>query len=228
MKIPSTILFLLSSTLALGQFAIIQDTDGYCNVRQSAGTNEKVINKLKSGHMVYEFERKGNWVYINYSQNNSEVYGYVYYDRLKPISDYESIPITSKEDHSITLSKGDIKVLIAEQKFDKSKYKFSYYKDAPDQIEFINKKQYWGIDGGLPTREYKAVTIHAQKRNIILPKSALANLFEPTLRTIEVNYDRSNDIFYINSMNSDGAGAYYVIWKIEKGIYKERLVVYGF
>jgi hypothetical protein len=29
-------------------------------------------------------------------------------------------------------------------------------------------------------------------------------------------------------MNGDGAGAYEVIWKIESGVYKERLIAYGF
>ena len=29
-------------------------------------------------------------------------------------------------------------------------------------------------------------------------------------------------------MNSDGAGSYEVIWKIEKGVYKERYIAYGF
>jgi hypothetical protein len=46
--------------------------------------------------------------------------------------------------------------------------------------------------------------------------------------TAEVYFDKASDIFYIQTMNSDGAGGYEVIWKVEKGIYKERLVAYGF
>jgi hypothetical protein len=33
---------------------------------------------------------------------------------------------------------------------------------------------------------------------------------------MEVHYDKVHDILYIESMNSDGAGSYEVIWKIEK------------
>jgi hypothetical protein len=29
-------------------------------------------------------------------------------------------------------------------------------------------------------------------------------------------------------LNGDGAGAYYVIWKIVNGVYKDRLIAYGF
>lgn len=53
-------------------------------------------------------------------------------------------------------------------------------------------------------------------------------LYEPSIYSAEVNYDKTNGTFYIQTMNSDGAGSYEVIWKVEKGVYKERLVVYGF
>jgi hypothetical protein len=44
----------------------------------------------------------------------------------------------------------------------------------------------------------------------------------------KVHYDKTSDILYIHAMNSDGAGGYVVIWKIEKGGYKERFVSHGF
>jgi hypothetical protein len=40
--------------------------------------------------------------------------------------------------------------------------------------------------------------------------------------------DKENDVIYIQSMNSDGAGGYVVAWKIEKNIYKERAIFNGF
>lgn len=63
---------------------------------------------------------------------------------------------------------------------------------------------------------------------MILPKNALEGLYEPALNNTQVNYDKQNDILYIQAMNSDGAGSYEVVWKIEKGTYKERYIAYGF
>jgi hypothetical protein len=119
---------------------------------------------------------------------------------------------------------------VSEKKFDKTKYRFSYYKDkdAHDYIQFINGKQYWGTDGETPTRAYKSILIVCSQKKVSLPPSALENLFEPNILDTEVHYDRQNDILYIQSFNSDGAGAYDVIWKIEKGVYKERYIMYGF
>ena len=96
------------------------------------------------------------------------------------------------------------------------------------RIKLINGKQYWGTDGEMPKSEYKSIIIDFGRRKIILPKVALDNLFEPNLTNTEVNYDQINDVSYIQSMNSDGAGGYQVIWKIDKGIYKNRFIAYGF
>jgi len=41
-------------------------------------------------------------------------------------------------------------------------------------------------------------------------------------------YDHLNDTLYINSVNGDGAGGYAVLFKIEKGIYKARVVTMPF
>ena len=95
-------------------------------------------------------------------------------------------------------------------------------------IEFIDDDKYWGKDGGMPTTEYKSIEIVIGQRKINLSKNAFKNLVEPSLLSTIVNYDKASDILYVQSSNGDGAGSYEVIWKIEKGIYKERFVAYGF
>lgn len=228
MKLVMTAFLFILSTLTYGQFAIIRDKEGYCHVRSSAQIGKNVIDTLENGHLVYCFEKKDNWVNIDYTKNNKELNGQVYHDRLQLISDYQSIPFVSEGENSVTYKKEDVKIVVTQQKFDRSRYQFSYYKEAKDQIERINGKQYWGTDGGMPKAEYKSIVIYAGRQKILLPKSALENLFEPSLYNTEVHYDKAHDIVYIESMNSDGAGSYEVLWKIEKGKYKGRLIAYGF
>lgn len=226
------LIFLLSSTLlsivTFGQFAIVSDKDGYCNVRNSSESGNKISDTLMNGHLVYCFEKAGNWINIDYSRKTKELHGYLYHDRIKYISDFRNIPVFSKQTHSATYAEDSIKVTVTTQKSDKTKYRFSYYKGNKDQIELINGKRYWGTDGGQPRTEYKVISIVLGKRNILLPQEAVANLFEPNLFNTEVNYDEKNDVLYIQSMNSDGAGGYLVIWKIESARYTDRYVTYGF
>lgn len=228
MKLLFTICLTITAIVASSQFGIIYDKDGFCNVRSSAGKGSNIIDTLDNGHIVYCFTNNTNWTDIDYSKNNKGLHGQIYKDRIIFISSHLKIPVSAKSNSTIIFKKDSIKIVLTEQKFDKSKHKFSYYKDARNQIELIDNKKYWGSDGGIPTREYKSIEVTIGQRKIVLPKNAFENLYEQNLYDTKVNYDKTNDILYIQSMNSDGAGGYVVIWKIEKGIYKEKYVTYGF
>ena len=228
MKIFLTISLLYFTNLVTGQFGIIVDNDGYCNVRSTAEIGENIIDTLNNGHLIYAFETNGNWINIDYTKGKNDRNGQVYKDRVKLISDYQNIPLLIEQNNKVVLSKDSIKIVITEQRFNRDKYKLSFHKEYRDQIQFINNKQYWGTDGGIPKTEYKEIEVFIGKRKVILPPSALNNLFEVSLSNTVVNYDKTNDILYIQSFNSDGAGSYEIIWKVEKGAYKERYVAYGF
>src|SRR5215831_13254846 len=219
--------FLIS--VAYGQFAYISDKDGYVNVRKGAANTERILDTLRNGHLIYCLEKKGNWTSVWYytKKYKEELYGYVYRDRLHLITDYENIPETSREFNKYVLGKDSIKVTVSAKKFDRSKYRFTYNKDANPSILFINGKQYWGTDGEMPKTEYSSIIIQIGARKITLPPSALENLFQPSTYSTLVHIDSSNDVIYIEASNSDGAGAYSVLWRVEKGVYKDRFVAYG-
>jgi hypothetical protein len=228
MKITFTIFWTLISCFAFGQFAITFDKDGNCNVRGSSEKSNNVIDKLNNGHLVYVFETNGNWSNIDYTKNNKELNGQVYKDRLILTSSYQNVPMLTKNKLKAVLKKDSLQIVLTQQSFDRTKHKFTYDKEYKDQIELIDNKRYWGTDGGLPKTEYKSIEINNGKTKLTLPKSALTNLCEINLYNTQVYYDKTNDIIYIQSMNSDGAGGYEVIWKIEKGVYKEGYVAHGF
>ena len=228
MKQTFIFILLFYTVTSYGQFAIVSDKDSLLNVREDGTTNSKVVDSLQNGHLIYCFEDKGNWTNIDYTKNNKELNGYVYKGRYKLISDYPSFTISKKTETSITLKKDTLQVTITQSNFDKRKHTFKYVKDYLTQIELIDNKKYWGKDGGMPKTQFEKVIIEVGQKIIILPKSALTGLNEPSIYSAEVNYDKQTDTFYIQTMNSDGAGSYLVIWKVEKGIYKDRFVAYGF
>lgn len=228
MKIILTSTLLLLTSICLGQFAIVNDKDSLLNIREDGTTNSKIIDRLQNGHLIYCFENKGNWTNIDYTKNNKELNGYVYKDRYKFISTFPALKISKKTETSITLKKDSLQVTITQSNFDKKKHKFKYVKDYPTQIELIDNRKFWGTDGGMPRTQFGTLIIKIGQKIITLPESALKGLYEPSIFSAEVNYDILNDTFYIQTMNSDGAGSYLVIWKVEKGIYKDRLVAYGF
>ncbi|MCO4293405.1 hypothetical protein NF867_11060 [Solitalea sp. MAHUQ-68] len=228
MKHFLTILLLTCFLKSFGQFAIVNDNDGFLNVRADGLSNSKVLGQLKNGHLIYCFENKGNWTNIDFTSKNKELNGYVYKDRYKLISNFSSIPIMTKTENKVVLKKDSMRITITQCLFDKKRHTFKYVNGYPDQIELIDNKKYWGTDQALPKTQFDKIEIKVGQKTISLPKSALEGLFEPSIYSAEVNYDKTNDTFYIQTMNSDGAGGYLVLWRIEKGVYKDRLVAYGF
>ncbi|HQW13018.1 MAG TPA: SH3 domain-containing protein [Saprospiraceae bacterium] len=228
MKIIFTIIGLISAWSAFAQFAIIYDKEGNCNVRSSPEIHNNIIGKLNNGHFVYILENSGNWTNVNYSKDSKDVNGYVYKDRLILVSSYTNLPMLTKTDSLVVLGKDGVKILITIQNFDSGKHAFTFSPERKDQIQLIDNKPYWGTDGGLPKTEYKSIEVYIGYTSLALPNSALLGLYQVSLDSSQVHYDKKNDTIYIQSMNSDGAGGYGVIWKVAKGVFKGRYVFSDF
>jgi len=211
-------------TLIFAQFAIINDADGYSNVRKSADKTSGITDKLNNNTLVFGYDPENNRVKIEYSKNGKDLFGYVYYNRLKYIETYDAIPVTENESNTVILAKDTIKITVMSQKFDASKAKITYDKEQ-NVVSKISGKDYLGTDGALPKTEYKSIEITIGSKKVTLPKQALGNLFEPNLQNTTAYYDSKNDVMYLSAQNGDGSAGYNVIWKIEKGVYKEKLVV---
>ena len=222
------IFLVLNFNFCFSQFGIINDLDGFVNVRIKAEKGNNISDRLENGLIVYCFEPEGNWINIDYTKNGKELNGYIYKDRIKYIDSFLDIPIKTKLNGKVNLESGKIKIEINETKFIKEKHKLTFYKSNARQLDQIDNLRIFGTDGNIPKREYKSINIEIDNVKIELPKSALKNLFEPNLENTTVNYDKINDILYISSANSDGAGGYLIIWIIEKKKYKNRIEAYGF
>ncbi|WP_281336423.1 hypothetical protein [Flavobacterium eburneipallidum] len=210
------------------QFGIINDLDGFVNVRSSAEKGKNISDKLENGFIVFYFEPKGNWVNIDYKKNGKQLNGYIYKDRIKYINDFTNVPLKSNLNGKVKLENENVKIEISETKFIKEKHNLKFHKNDKSILEEIDNMQIFGKDGGIPKKEYKSIQIEINSVKIELPNIALKNLYEPSLYNSKANYDKKNDILYILSSNSDGAGGYEIIWIIEKKKYKYRIEVYGF
>lgn len=202
--------------------------DGFVNVRRSAEKGNNVTDKLENGFIVYYFEIEGNWINIDYKKNGKELNGYIYKDKIKYITDFQKIPLKSELDGKVMLENENLKIEISETKFIKEKHKLKFLKNDKSILMEIDNLHFFGTDGNIPKREYKSIQIEINNIKIELPNEALKNLYEPSLYNTKANYDEKNDILYIFSSNSDGAGSYEIIWVIEKMKYKYRIEAYGF
>ena len=215
--------FVVAQVIEGGAFAVINDKDGYVNVRKEKSVHSKVLKKLDNNTLIFVLEydkaQEGNWIYADNE-------GYIYNDRVKWIHNFPQIAKGIAKGNTIVFEGKEIQVVLSTEKFDKSKHSFKYHKEYRDVIEKIDGKLFWGTDGNMPKREYKSIEVKIRGKQVSIPQSAYSDLYQPNLYT-DLNfvyYDKDSDILYIVANNGDGAGAYTVCWQIEKGVYKGRKV----
>ena len=220
------VLFLLISDIVFAQeeaFAVINDKDGYVNVRKGKSAQSKVLKRLnnKTIVFVYNYDKAtdGNWIYTDEE-------GYIYNDRVKWIHKFPIIAKGIAKGNTIVFEGKEIQVVLTSGKFDKSKHSFEYFKDSPTGIEVIDDELPYGTDGKMPTTEYRSIEVNIHGKQVSLPKDAYSDLYEPTFLTDHnsVYYDKESDILYIVANNNYAERPYKVCWQIEKGVYKGRKV----
>ena len=215
--------FVVAQAIEGGAFAVINDKDGYVNVRKEKSVQSKVLKKLDNNTLIFvlEYDKAyyGNWIYADNE-------GYIYNDRVKWIHNFPQIDKGIAKGNTIVFEGKEIQVTLSTEKFDKSKHSFKYHKEYRDIIEKIDGNPFWGTDGNIPKEAYKSIEVKIREKQVSIPQSAYSDLYEPNLYT-DLNfvyYDKDSDSYYIVATNSDGAGAYMVCWQIEKGIYKGRKI----
>ena len=62
------------------QYALVNDPDGWVNLRVAPNASSGVIRKIENGYRVEILDRQGNWTKV---KTSIDEVGFIYYDRLK-------------------------------------------------------------------------------------------------------------------------------------------------
>ncbi|UUV21517.1 hypothetical protein [Paenimyroides aestuarii] len=236
MKKIIVFIFLFLAQVITAQFALIKDKDGIVNVREKADIKGGIVGTVATNELVYltltdAITPNPNWEYVFYENlvNKESVVGYIHRSRLQKIDDFLKINYFKTINNTVYFRNDieKIEVEITIQSFNSIK-QINKFKIKDGFYYAYKEKQIWGTDGGLPNSCYKSVKYKKGNQKAEVPQSELENLFQPTIianssdfEFIKVNYDKENDVLYISSLNSDGAGGYLVLFVFEKGNYKE-------
>jgi len=207
----------------LDEFCIVQDKDGWSNVREKEDIKSKVIARVDHGQLVWvAVEGKTKWPEIIFvDKKGKEQMGFIHASRLKTLSDFKQFKTrVSEKDQKETLENKDLKVEIALKKFNPENHKLSYEEvEGGRFLSKIDGQPFWGTDGGVPSTQYQKITVQKNGKTMTVPAEAFKNLFQPGLypgnTTITIN--PKDETIYITSFNSDGAGGYVVGFVFKKG-----------
>ena len=212
------IALLLSSVIATAQVAIIQDKDGYTNVREKPNGQSPIIHKLYSNEAFWydynEGHDTGEWIPVfipknAFSFNSTElsyIEGFIHKSRLQPL------------DKLKPYKGADFKFEYLIEPYALNNRIVDRYNGA---VAAIAGRPVWGADGDFPRTQVKGVNAIVDGQKIEINEAFYSDIYECT-NTFKVY--KNGDAYIVYQWNSDGAGAYQVVWVFTKNGLKQRLV----
>jgi hypothetical protein len=230
------LLFVCIAFSLKAQLAIINDPDGFVNVRKGKGANTAIVGKLYEGQIFaldIEDNGKDEWAPIFFENSHLLHYpnriktkegyleGYVHKSRITLVSSLphvSSLPKNRQLTKNTLLIKNDslefsIKPFIAKKHI--IHYAKVECRNCMPMIDKIDGKVTFGQDGGLPHTEISNIKLSINNENIDIPQDSYNDLFESGVESTNLYFGKKNMIYLYIAQNSDGAGAYSVVWIIQ-------------
>jgi hypothetical protein len=201
---------------------LVEDPDGQTNVRSEPSLKAPIVRQVPSGCVVtVEATTKGDWAKLLLEDFDAKPQ-YIHTSRLKRIDAWKQFSSKEVADHDLGVIKHEgTELRVMAIPFMPGDHKMTRNADG---ARLVDGKFPWGRDGGLPTQSI-ALTVSQNGKPISIPKAATENLYEPTMDSIVLlTPSKASDHMLALMDNSDGAGAYCVIWAFKQGKYLGRTV----
>lgn len=211
---------LLSLTqVVLAQVAIIQDPDGFTNVRSEANANSKVIYKINEDQVFWidyvEGNHEGDWIpvfvpknkYSQYDSPNDVIHGFVHKSRILTLDKLD------------LYTGSNLRFKYINKPFDATQHYIEYLDGTI--VKYIDGQKVWGADGNIPKLAVERIDAELNGVKLNVSPALYSNLYECS-NAFKI-YEKG-DIYFLYQGNSDGAGWYEVVWVIADGKIVQRLV----
>lgn len=201
---------------------VVEDPDGQTNVRSEPSLKAKIVGQVPSGCIVaVEAATKGGWAQLMLEDFTAKP-RYIHTSRLKRIDGWKQFSSKNAGDGDLGVLKHDgTELHVMASPFVPGDHKLTRNSDGQ---RLVDGKFPWGRDGGLPTKSI-SLTVSQNGKSISIPKAATENLYEPcTDLIVLLTPSKASDHMLVLMENSDGAGAYCVIWAFKQGKYLGRTV----
>lgn len=236
----SVLPFCLSLQAQQHFFGIIQDADGYVNVRDSAKT---IIDKLADNQVFFDWDAAGwkdstEWHSIEYAakpgitksggEKGFTRRGRIHRTRIRYLDQLPQLAEQSNSsDTSLVFANDTLAVEIRLHRFNPRRHKIVRYAEGGFIHSIDGCSVLLGIDGSMPHTEYVSISVRHPGGVSEFPAQYLAHLYEPATQGVTVALGKGNTLF-ISTCNSDGAGGYDAVWTVENYLVKSLFVLYNF
>ena len=220
---------------------VVNDSDGFVNVRSSPSTKSDIVGCIKSGTPIYSddiFFNKDGWCNIHHHQSlyqkscadsskyfmeaaysdSDKINVYIHESRLLQLSRIDTIRRTSfTRSRNTSIAKfADFELRLTIKKFNSKQRKVTHGKFGET---YVDGKYAWGTDASIPTYETQLFEIFHSNIQIDVDKQYFNNLFDLRLNGAII-FSARNHYNYVVLQGSDGAGGYCVVLTI----FKNRII----
>lgn len=219
MRIITVVFLFLMQTYIYAQLAIIDDPDGYTNVRFEPNGQSEVIHKINLSE-VFWYDRDNNdefqdWIRVYVPKNKFslgcgkfyDIVGYMHKSRLKPL---EELSVYNNDDLVF-------EYIIAD--FDSKNRIIDY--GGEKLVTAIDGRTVWGTDGNLPKTYITGIHAVVEGKEINIHEAIYGDLYQCNNK---FSVYKNGDTYFLHQSNSDGAGYYEVVWVLTNEGLKQRLV----
>ena len=207
----------------LGALRVVEDADGFSNLRAGPSNDSKVLGRVPSGGVLAVDESsKSDWARAILETPDLAVY--IHGSRLRRLEKWRVVRAgKAKPDTSARLISAGFEVSVSAAPFRAEKHVLTRNRDGMVRVD---GRLPWGQDGGLPRNDL-VLTVTRNGTAVKLPPEAVANLYEPSPGTLTLLAPASGGthahaLFLME--NGDGAGGYCVVWAFKDGRYLNRAV----
>lgn len=243
------ILFFVSSLISFRavcqEFGIIDDKDGYVNIRQGPTLDSKIIGRIFESDIFF-FSKTGNgdWFTVEYGgqvpklisemeehaknyyqndlkwkSNSVEIAGYVHKTRIVALSSLVKLNGQAKNlsRETFVFKNDTLSFQLELRRFNRAIHRIEKGKNGLE----IDGHRLYGLQSEYPNQEIKSADLVIRSKEIPIPISDLQDLYEFNLSSLKLSVDKKG-VLYIYGFGSDGFSGYSVFWIVKSGKYLKR------
>ena len=216
-------------TQTYADYGIIQDLDGYVNVRESDSLKSKVTEKLNNGDVVScNFEQSdASFCYALFDVNGRSGSGFVHKSRVNFFNGFQKWAFKKSTSNEAIYNHGQNQLHITVQS---PQLSTRHFKKSAELYSHYKNKKFFGTDGTLPDQDklyqFAQIKLRYDRKITIIPKQNLEQYFFPNkpldpggLQDHQMSeiYSKGKNVYIFNSLSNGGATQYTLFLHIQDG-----------
>ncbi len=198
---------------------IIDDTDGYLNIREKPTANSRIVGRIEKYELFFDaryfcfndtlqFKHyPPNWIPV--CKDMGPMVGYVYKPNALPL---EMLPVLvgEKDGNRLVCGNDKFRIILSLSDFDPKGHKIEDY----HTVDGVFKKGFYGDKDGYSNKEISSLTLYQDGKKKSLPIDHIKDYFNPGMAV----YIGPAGELYIQISCGDGGEVYMICLSVVNGV----------